>query len=142
MRTPEILETSIYVNDLDVSCDFYVSILGFELFTRHENRHVFLKAGNRMLLLFNAQNTLRDVNLPHHGATGAGHIAFGVPESELNEWEDHLKANGIDIEAKVNFPGGRSIYFRDPSGNSLEITTPKIWGLDENLFFSNIKISE
>ncbi|MEE9589465.1 MAG: glyoxalase/bleomycin resistance/extradiol dioxygenase family protein, partial [Hyphomicrobiaceae bacterium] len=26
--------------------------------------------------------------------------------------------------------GGRSIYFRDPSGNCLEIAEPRIWGFD------------
>jgi catechol 2,3-dioxygenase-like lactoylglutathione lyase family enzyme len=25
--------------------------------------------------------------------------------------------------------GGRSIYFRDPSGNSLEFAEPRIWGI-------------
>jgi catechol 2,3-dioxygenase-like lactoylglutathione lyase family enzyme len=27
--------------------------------------------------------------------------------------------------------GGRSFYFRDPAGNSLELATPRIWGLPE-----------
>jgi hypothetical protein len=25
--------------------------------------------------------------------------------------------------------GGRSVYFRDPGGNSVELVTPGIWGL-------------
>ncbi|MGN6582964.1 MAG: glyoxalase/bleomycin resistance/extradiol dioxygenase family protein, partial [Rhizobiaceae bacterium] len=25
--------------------------------------------------------------------------------------------------------GGRSIYFRDPAGNSIEFAEPRIWGL-------------
>jgi catechol 2,3-dioxygenase-like lactoylglutathione lyase family enzyme len=34
------------------------------------------------------------------------------------------------IEAEVEWPkGGRSIYFRDPSGNSLEFAESKIWNL-------------
>ncbi len=26
-------------------------------------------------------------------------------------------------------PGGKSMYFRDPAGNSVELFTPGIWGL-------------
>ena len=41
-----------------------------------------------------------------------------------------LREKGIAIEADFVWPGGgRSIYFRDPSGNSLEFGEPKIWGL-------------
>jgi catechol 2,3-dioxygenase-like lactoylglutathione lyase family enzyme len=36
----------------------------------------------------------------------------------------------VEIEADFHWPaGGRSIYFRDPSGNSLEFAEPKIWNL-------------
>ncbi len=42
-----------------------------------------------------------------------------------------LKAAGIEIESEVHWPnGGRSIYFRDPAGNSLECAEAKIWGIE------------
>ena len=34
--------------------------------------------------------------------------------------------------------GRQSVYFRDPSGNSLEITSPVIWGIPENTFFNEL----
>jgi catechol 2,3-dioxygenase-like lactoylglutathione lyase family enzyme len=35
---------------------------------------------------------------------------------------------GIAVEAEVTWPGGgRSLYFRDPAGNSLEIAEARIW---------------
>jgi catechol 2,3-dioxygenase-like lactoylglutathione lyase family enzyme len=38
----------------------------------------------------------------------------------------------VAIEQEMDWPrGGRSFYFRDPAGNSLELATPKIWGLPE-----------
>ncbi len=38
------------------------------------------------------------------------------------------KKHGIAIEADFDWPNGaHSIYFRDPSGNSLEIAEPKLW---------------
>jgi hypothetical protein len=36
----------------------------------------------------------------------------------------------VAIEADFEWPkGGRSIYFRDPAGNSVEFAEPRIWGL-------------
>jgi hypothetical protein len=33
------------------------------------------------------------------------------------------------IEKEFGWPrGGRSIYFRDPAGNSVELVTPGLWG--------------
>ena len=38
--------------------------------------------------------------------------------------------NGVIVEADCDGPnGGRSIYFRDPSGNSIECAEPLIWGM-------------
>jgi catechol 2,3-dioxygenase-like lactoylglutathione lyase family enzyme len=35
----------------------------------------------------------------------------------------------VDIEAEVVWPtGGRSLYFRDPAGNSIELITRGSWG--------------
>ncbi len=45
-------------------------------------------------------------------------------------WKDRLSALGVAIEAEVAWPGGgRSIYIRDPAGNSVELVTPQIWRL-------------
>jgi catechol 2,3-dioxygenase-like lactoylglutathione lyase family enzyme len=36
---------------------------------------------------------------------------------------------GVPIEQEHQWPGGaRSLYFRDPSGNSLELITRGAWG--------------
>jgi catechol 2,3-dioxygenase-like lactoylglutathione lyase family enzyme len=48
----------------------------------------------------------------------------------MDAWRDHLAARGVDIEAEVQWPrGGHSLYFRDPAGNSLELASPRIWGI-------------
>jgi len=70
--------------------------------------------------------------VPAHGARGPGHACFAVPEQALAGWQQHLVAAGVAIEQEVEWPrGGRSFYFRDPAGNSLELATPRIWGLPE-----------
>jgi catechol 2,3-dioxygenase-like lactoylglutathione lyase family enzyme len=86
-----------------------------------------------MLLLFNPLGS-RDSSdeIPPHGSFGPGHVAFGVREAELPGWADWLGQKGIPVERTIDWPGGgRSLYFRDPAGNSLELATPRIWGLDE-----------
>jgi catechol 2,3-dioxygenase-like lactoylglutathione lyase family enzyme len=85
-----------------------------------------------MLLLFEPRAASSGRNVPPHGAQGPGHACFAVAEPDLAYWKERLHAAGVAIEQEVDWPrGGRSFYFRDPAGNSLELATPKIWGLPE-----------
>jgi catechol 2,3-dioxygenase-like lactoylglutathione lyase family enzyme len=62
--------------------------------------------------------------------SGQGHLCFAADAGEIEAWKAALEARGIAIEADFEWPnGGRSIYFRDPSGNSIEFAEPRIWGL-------------
>jgi catechol 2,3-dioxygenase-like lactoylglutathione lyase family enzyme len=133
MYIREVLETCLYALDLDAAEDFYRRVLGLEMITREAGRHVFFRCGKGVLLVFNPEETGEaGGDVPPHGAQGAGHVAFAVPSAELDAWRDHLERHGMEIEAEVTWPrGGRSLYFRDPAGNSLELATPKIWGIGE-----------
>jgi catechol 2,3-dioxygenase-like lactoylglutathione lyase family enzyme len=135
-RRPDgILETALYVTDLDASARFYRDIIGLDEIARVEGRHVFFRCGEGVLLLFDAAETVKsssnpDMPVPTHGATGPGHACFRVAARHLDEWRGGLEQAGVDIEADFRWPNGaRSIYFRDPSGNSLELAEPKLWGL-------------
>ena len=137
-----ILESALYVTDLDTAETFYAEILGLERIARVEGRHVFFRCGQGVLLLFNAEATREPpasgarLPVPPHGTVGQGHLCFAAAGGEIERWKAHLTAHGIAIEADFLWPpkkgqekGGRSIYFRDPSGNSLEFAEPKIWNL-------------
>ena len=130
----QILETCLYVDDLAVAEAFYRDVLGLKVIRRKTGRHVFFQCGQSMLLIFDPRATGRpESSVPPHGATGDGHIAFAIPDREIDRWREQLDVNGVTIERKVNWPqGGHSLYFRDPAGNSLEIASPTIWGLEEN----------
>jgi catechol 2,3-dioxygenase-like lactoylglutathione lyase family enzyme len=55
-----------------------------------------------------------------------------VEEADLPDWTERLQENGVSIERLHTWAqGGRSVYFRDPAGNSLELATPQIWGIGE-----------
>ena len=126
-----VVETGICVDDLDRASHFYRDVLGLEQLAHEPGRHVFFRVGDRgMLLAFLAHATLADDHLPPHGTTGAGHFAFGVPAGSLDRWRERLTRHDVAVEQEVAWPrGGRSLYFRDPAGNLVEILTPGVWGL-------------
>ncbi len=140
MKLRGILETAIYVDNLDAAQDFYGRVLGLSLISRERDRHVFFRCGDGVFLIFNPQITAHDpakvggATVPPHGTSGAGHMAFRVREDELPGWRARLEGEGIAIESEITWPrGGRSIYFRDPAGNSIEFASPKLWGLAEDV---------
>jgi len=131
MQPQRVLETCLYVDDLPAARRFYQNVLGLELVNQQKGRHVFFRCGEGMLLLFNPSESSRGGDeIPPHGATGSGHVAFAIDQNDLDGWRKRLAAAGVAIEKVVDWPqGGQSLYFRDPAGNSLELTTPSIWGL-------------
>ena len=134
MRPPSILETALYAPDLDAAEAFYGTLLGLPRVTRAGNRHVFFRLPAAMLLIFNPAETERptadpDLPVPPHGAHGPGHLAFAATAPDLDRWRDHLAAHGVAIEADFRWPNGaRSIYVRDPAGNSIEFAEARLWG--------------
>ena len=139
MTPSGVLETVLSAADLDAAADFYVRVLGFALHSKVPGRHIFFRCGGQMLLIFNPAETskgppLGALPVPPHGAiaaAGAGHVCFRAEVGEIDRWRAHLEAAGVAIESDFIWPasGGRSIYFRDPAGNSLEFAEPRIWGL-------------
>ncbi len=133
MKLDYIFESALYVGDLATAGKFYESLLDAPAFAAGEDRHIFFKLRHGMLLLFDPRSTDDpDAELPPHGAIGRGHLAFRVGEEDLDLWRARLAALNIPIEQEWTWPNGApSIYFRDPSGNLLEITVGKLWGFQD-----------
>ena len=131
MRTQAIIETAIYVDDLQATETFYQTVLGLPVIGTEPGRHVFFQVGEAgVLLAILAEATLKGDQLRPHGATGPGHFALGIEAEALDGWRKLLQGQGVTIEKEVEWPrGGRSLYFRDPAGNSVELVTPGVWGL-------------
>jgi catechol 2,3-dioxygenase-like lactoylglutathione lyase family enzyme len=137
-RPRRVLETAVYASDLDAAAGFYGELLGLELVGRVEGRHCFFRCGEGMVLVFDPASTsvqptsIGGAPIPLHGTRGAGHLAFAVPEAELPAWRARFAAGGIAVESEVAWPGGgRSLYVRDPAGNSVELASPRLWGMPE-----------
>ena len=135
IRVARVLETCLYARNLVEAAAFYREILGLEPISSVPGRHVFFRCGDGVFLLFDPDRTeLTGGDVPPHGARGPGHVAFAVPPEELSAWPARLAGHGVPVEADVSWPrGGRSLYVRDPAGNSVEFTTPGIWGLPERV---------
>lgn len=132
MVSLSILETALYTSDLVAAESFYGDVLGLALDSRESGRHVFFRCGEAMLLVFDPDTTVvKAGEVPTHGAHGPGHVAFAIADSEFDSWLTRLADHDVEIEASIDWPSsGRSIYFRDPAGNSIELTTPDIWGIE------------
>jgi catechol 2,3-dioxygenase-like lactoylglutathione lyase family enzyme len=127
----QVVETAAYADDLARAEAFYSGLLRLPVAAREEGRHVFFRVGDGMLLVFRPEATLAEGgDLPPHGATGPTHLALGIVTEDYEAWRSHLRTNGVEVEREVRWPrGGRSMYFRDPAGNSVELVTRGIWGL-------------
>ncbi len=137
MRAGEILEACVYADDLVAAERFYTGVLGLEVVARVAERHVFFRCGGRVFLVFDARRTREGGGgIPGHGAEGPGHVCFAMRAGEVDAWRRRLADLGIEIESDYRWPsGGRSLYFRDPAGNSVELGTPRIWEIGEEETF-------
>ncbi|HTH97935.1 MAG TPA: VOC family protein [Stellaceae bacterium] len=132
-RISHILETSLYVEDLERSQAFYQQVFGFDVFIA-DGRMVALGApASGVVLLFARGKSARPSEtpggvIPPHDAHGQQHLCFGIAMDALDAWSDHLARLDIAVESRVTWPrGGVSLYFRDPDGHSLEVATPGLW---------------
>ena len=130
-----VLESSLYVADVDRAVSFYENVLGLRrindgYFEGGRGAALQVDSGPSVLLLFRAEITRLGGILPAHGTTGAGHVAFRVDAGDLDKWRERLRAHSVEIEKEFAFGGNPpSIYFRDPDGNSLELAVSSIWQL-------------
>lgn len=111
-----VIETGIYVDDLEPAEAFYRDVLGLAVIGKEQGRHVFFRVGERnVLLAFNPAATLKGDVLPVHGAIGPGHFALGIAVADFDAWRERLAKHAVVVEKEVQWPrGGRSLYFRDP----------------------------
>ena len=128
-----VIETALYVDDLDRARAFYQDALDLRPMNSDSRFLAFDVGGRSVLLLFHRGATLETVHLPGgtippHDGHGPLHIAFAVTADALPEWERRLTEQGVSIEARTAWPrGGHSIYFRDPDNHLLELVTPGVW---------------
>src|SRR5436305_950977 len=118
-----ILETALYVADLDRSIAFYRDLFGFELLAR-DARFCALKVGERgvpLLFLRGASTEPIPVGkqaekIPPHDGSGFLHFALSIPADALDPWRARLGEKQLPIASTIHWPHTRStsLYFHDP----------------------------
>ncbi len=134
-RLDGILETAIYVDDVQRARRFYEDVLELApVFS--DSRLTAYAIGNRSILLVFRRGGAIDAaivpggTIPGHDGAGPAHFAFAIGADELARWEERLAAHGVPIEGRTEWPrGGTSVYFRDPDGHLLELATPGLWAI-------------
>ncbi len=133
-RITHVLETSLYVADLDRSAAFYQRLFGLPQFLRDARMCALGVPGAQVLLLFRRGASTQPGHtpggtVPPHDGHGTLHLCFAIPAEDLDGWRERLEEQGIALESRVDWAGGASVslYFRDPDGHSLEVATPRLW---------------
>jgi len=112
------------------TASFYSDLLGLRLLAEpDELGAVFRLPDGGVLLLFDPRRASAPGRpVPSHGATGAGHVAFSVGAGGLEALADELRRRGVEVEREITWDeGGRSLYVRDPAGNSVELIEGEAW---------------
>lgn len=109
--------------------EFYERLVGLEVLDYKEDRHVFFRCGNNVLLCFNPSDSRQEISPPPHSASGIFHFAFGVNNSDYRLMKADLEMKGVKVIDEVSWKDGlKSFYFHDPDGNVVEFIPDKgVW---------------
>ncbi len=125
MRPRRVYETVLYAGELEAARSFYRDVLGL----REVDEAVFRLDDGGVLLLFDpARSAQPGRPVPSHGPSGGSvHVAFAV--ESLDGWAEHMAAAGVELEHEHEWErgGARSLYVRDPAGNSVELVEGDLW---------------
>jgi catechol 2,3-dioxygenase-like lactoylglutathione lyase family enzyme len=113
--------TVIYVRQMDAMREFYGKTLGFSLHRELSPNWVEYRVGSNLLALAVGGGRFKDTTPPV--GTLMLQLAFRVAPSEVASCAAALAERGTEIiSGPTDEPfGHRTLFFRDPDGNVLEI---------------------
>ncbi len=148
---PEMLHHYARVtHDVAATADFYNRVLGMEIASTIMDDHVpstgddfpyfhifFRMADGSTLAFFECANLPERAAATHPAYDVFDHIALQARDAaELDKWKEWLVAQGVEVLGPVDHKGLiQSIYFHDPNGYRLELTTSvdPTWNRHESL---------
>jgi len=158
--TPMMLNHAAWVTpDAAATTDFYTRIMGMELASTVLDDsipstgddipyfHIFFRMGDgSTLAFFEAPGVPPPAKSSHPAYDVFNHIALQAKDrAEVLRWYEWLKSQGVDVIGPTDHKGLiLSIYFHDPAGVRLEITTPldKEWNRHTDKGYADLKLWE
>lgn len=138
--TPLMLNHAAWVtHDVEATADFYTRVMGMELAsTVYDDSvpstgdafpyfHLFFRMQDgSTIAFFEAPGLPPRPAVSHPAYDIFDHVALQAKDrEEVMRWYDWLRANDVEVVGPTDHKGLiLSIYFRDPNGLRLEITTP------------------
>jgi len=124
MKLEGIDHIAMGVRDIERSAKWYIDVLGFERL--HEGMWngvpTFIGKGNTGIALFPAN---QEQKTSAHREIRMLHLAFRTNRENFLAAQRELDKLGIEFEFQ-DHEISHSIYFRDPDGHQLEITTYEV----------------
>ena len=113
--------TVLFARDMDAMRNFYGNVMGFEVNRELQRGWIEYRVGSCLLVLTEHGVMWNDPKTPE-GALSAM-VAFRVTREQVDQCAEALKSRGVTLESgPTDQPWAhRTIFFRDPDGNILEI---------------------
>lgn len=133
-----VYEAVLYADNVPEAAAFYANVVGLRLAEPVSSLMAAFRTGEPgetpsscLLLVFNRREAaVPGRQVPSHGTSGPGHVALRIPPDRYEWWKDRLARHGVPVEQEVEWKtGARSIYFRDPGGNVVELVAGELWPL-------------
>jgi catechol 2,3-dioxygenase-like lactoylglutathione lyase family enzyme len=113
--------TVIFGRDMTAMRRFYEDILGFPLLRELSPGWIEYRVGDNTLALARSSRTAAD--LPTPTGSASLQLAFKVSAPDVDRCADELVRQGVTLLSPPTDQvfGHRTVFFRDPDGNLLEI---------------------
>ena len=123
MELEGIDHVAMSVRDVERAAQWYIDVLGFErrFSEMWDGIPVFVGKGTTAIALFPVRSNERSTSATR-GEVRMLHLAFRANRKNFLAAQDELKQRGVRFEFQ-DHEISHSIYFSDPDGHKLEITT-------------------
>jgi catechol 2,3-dioxygenase-like lactoylglutathione lyase family enzyme len=113
--------TVIFARDMAAMRHFYEDVLGFPPLRELSPGWIEYRIGNNTLALARPSRTAADAPTP--AGSASLQLAFKVSAVEVDSCADELLAKGVALLSPPTNQGfgHRTLFFRDPDGNLLEV---------------------
>jgi catechol 2,3-dioxygenase-like lactoylglutathione lyase family enzyme len=113
--------TVIFVRDMAAMRRFYEAVLCFPLLRELSPGWIEYRVGGNTLALARQSMTATDIPTPNGSASLQ--LAFKVSAPEVDQCADELVRQGVTLLSQPTDRafGHRTLFFRDPDGNLLEV---------------------